>query len=71
MYRIAVFNGDESYIDGPKHLPPSTNSSTYQPLIPQVNLTITLMAVFVREISRSMTINVMTGGNGMQLVRNL
>ena len=68
MYRIGVVNGDESYIDGPYNLSSSTNNFTYQPLIPQANLSVTLIAEFVGDIGGSLTINaatVITTGVGM------
>ena len=67
MCRIDVVNGDDSYIDGPNVLSSSTNSFTYQPLIAQAKLCITLIAVFVRGISGNVTINatVTTTGVGM------
>lgn len=65
IHSVAVVNGDESYIDGPKELPSSTNSFIYQPLIPRINLIITLTAVFTREINTSLSLNASIEGNGM------
>ena len=65
MYRIDVVNGDDNYTDGPDILSSSTNSFTYQPLIPQARLCITLIAAFVRGISGSMTINTIVTATGV------
>lgn len=65
MYRIGVVNGDDSYITGPNVLSSSTNSFTYQPLIPQAKLRITLTAVFVRGISGNVMINAIVTTTGV------
>ena len=71
MPRIGLFNADESYTIGPYNISSSANNYTHQPLIPQSNLIITLTTVFIREISRNLTVNVTIEGEGMQTANTI